>query len=390
MNTIARQQRIGFSRVRNGDGERYLRHWKRIPARSAAASTTLVAIAVLQVSVLAACEITVRDAAFLAPRDVHRLCVMGNSGDAAAQSIADSLAGWLEGPGRGMNLELVEVDADDSNVQWSEFAIPSAPPNLPVVALIGRSLGAGGRFVIDHWEPGPSPEDLAVLLESPVRKRLQSELGRSLAVLLFAPGTGPGGGSAQAVLDEVVRSWSERAPLGISIVRLDRTDHRERTVVSFLGLEADGPDWVGVVFGRGKLMGPPLEGTEITVENLSELIDKLDEDCSCEEPLPAMGVDIPLGWNDSLDASVVALADFAEEEDEVKSAPPVAAVALGDAPSESETPKIASGRAVTRDMEGSIPVLRATTLWISVAAVLVVLVASAGMFWRVRQRDFRG
>jgi len=89
----------------------------------------LVALAAVLSPVASACGTSVRDASFGVPRDVHRLCVIGDATDGSANADYESLAPWLEGPGAGLNLELVRVNADDPEVNWEEHAIPSAPPS---------------------------------------------------------------------------------------------------------------------------------------------------------------------------------------------------------------------------------------------------------------------
>ncbi|MFV2068114.1 MAG: hypothetical protein ACC645_14160, partial [Pirellulales bacterium] len=83
-------------------------------------------------------DVTVRDAAFQAPRDMHRLCVMHRHDDPAAEERVAALRDWLAASAAGLNIEVVSVDVDAPDVEWSEYAIPSAPPDLPVVVLAGR------------------------------------------------------------------------------------------------------------------------------------------------------------------------------------------------------------------------------------------------------------
>jgi len=269
-----------------------------------------VALVLALASAAVACEIKVRDAAFGSPRDMHRLCVMARGDDSSAQSIADELEGWLKKSGAGLNIELVFIAADDPKVRWSEYGIPSAPHRLPVVVLYGRNNGVRQSFFIEHWEPAPDDDDLAALVNSPVRQQLQEQLGGHLAVLLYAPGRNSDSGKSRDTLDQAVKHWGGDGAMGVSVVQLDRTDERERTLLSFIDLDPNGgDDWVGVVFGRGKLMAPPLQGAEITQPHVTELIKQLEEACSCSKPLTSMGVDIPLIWDERLDATVVRISE---------------------------------------------------------------------------------
>ncbi len=334
----------------------------------------------------AACEYLVRDFAFRARRDVHRLCVMARSGDKSADQIVASLSAWIDGEGSDLNLKLVCVDADDQNVDWAEYGIPSAPPVLPVVVLVGRNYGTGENFVVDHWEPAPQVEDLEALKTSPVRKQLQQELGRRLAVVLYSPGWGNGEGATQKVLDEFTRNWPASKSLGIIVIRLDRSDPSERCLLSFAGVPPpEGPDWVGVVFGRGKLMAPPLVGEAITVQRLQEQIAQLDQDCSCSKPLPSLGVDVPLVWNDRLDAAVVPLASPLEL---VEQKPAVLALpSLGGTVEASENAAVPVVSLTETEITGPPPSrsLLLTGLLLAVGAIVVVVAVGSVMMLR-RQR----
>lgn len=249
---------------------------------------------------------TVRDGAFLESRDTHRLCVIANADDSAGQGMYDGLRNRFETFGMGLNIELLRVSADDPSVRWSMYGIPSAPPSLPVVVLAGYHGAERRTFFIDYWESAPSIEDFDVLKESPVREAIRREVIRRLAVLLYVPGTGSDAGISEDVLDSVVDTWAKRERLGLSVVRLNRADKRERLLLSFIGVGTPGPDWVSVVFGRGKLM-PPLEGSDITEARLNGLIECLLAECTCLRPPCSLGVDIPMVWEETLDASIVPL-----------------------------------------------------------------------------------
>ena len=141
----------------------------------------IVALAafLIAVPVTRACfDLTVRDAAFGEPRDVHLLGVIAAADDPAGVEIYLRLEKWLSESGQELNIELQRVDAHDPDVPWMDYGIPSAPPALPVVVLAGRgsTFLARPNFLVDHWEPGPGDEELEVLRSSPARKEICSEL----------------------------------------------------------------------------------------------------------------------------------------------------------------------------------------------------------------------
>jgi hypothetical protein len=276
----------------------------------------LVLLGIMANPVWACIEGSVRDAAFQNDRDSHRLCVIANAEDPLAAQIHTRLEMWLDRLGNRLNIRLERINADDPSLLWPSLGIPSAPPNMPVVALVGLSPATRYPFVIDHWEPEPSNEDLAILETSPAREAIQHNVGNSWALLLYSAATGSDGRSLKATLAAVVKKWNEKQLLELRCVSFDRTDSRERLLCAFTGIAPAGPDWVGVVFGRGKLMAPPLVGAEINETNLTKLVEGLAVPCTCLQDPTSLGLDIPMLWNSSLDSTVVSIGS-ALEYDEV-------------------------------------------------------------------------
>jgi len=312
---------------------------------------------------------TVRMASFSEPREVHKLCVIANAGDAAGDALHARLETALAGYGAELNLELVRVKADDPALDWRALALPSVPPSLPVTVLVGLDSVQRRPFLIDHWEPAPTDDDLAALLGSPVREAVKREVAAHWAVLLYARGAGADAGATESVVRDAAKRWAEKQPPGVAVVPLDRTDPKERLLRAFIGLAAAGPDWVGVVFGRGKLMAPPLEGTAITEANLDRLIGLLLQPCTCLQAGTSLGVDIPMVWAEALDATVVALGEDAY----LETGPVVAAAAPAVPAAPNAAPAPASRVSVT-------------ALIVLGASVLVVVLATGGVLWRGRTR----
>ena len=250
---------------------------------------------------------SVRDAAVKAKRDVHHLCVIANRDDAAAEPVFKQLDTWLRADTDKLNVSLERVNADDPAIEWRDYGIPSVPPKLPVVALIGEFPSPRRAVVIDHWEPAPNENDLAILHSSPTREAIKQALATRWAVIVHAPGAQPRP-NVQSLLDAVDKKWGQDQPPGVAVIRFDRADARERVLCAFAGIESDGPDWVGIIFGRGKLMAPPLQGEEITENNLNQLLQRLAEPCTCLQQSITLGIDIPMTWEPALDAKLEAIA----------------------------------------------------------------------------------
>ncbi len=250
---------------------------------------------------------TVRDAAFQGKRDTHRLCVMGNKGDAEADAIYTRLNQWYQANKEGFNLRVERVNADDPEIRWERYGLPSAPPSFPVTVLVGISLFLQQSFLIEHWEPAPEDNALAALRATPSLEAAKQHLVDVWAVLLYARGTGDGAGKGQAVLANLVKRWeTEHAP-GVHLVLLERADPREKILCSFAGIKPEGPDWAGILFGRGRLMGPPLQGADITEENADRLLKNLTVPCTCLQESIALGIDVPLVWEPRLDEKFASL-----------------------------------------------------------------------------------
>lgn len=262
---------------------------------------------IIAIPVWACNEGSVRDAALQCNRDIHRLCVIANADDELAAQIHARLKTWLDGFENRLNMRLERINADDPSLLWPSLGVPAAPPSMPVVVLVGLSPATRYPFVIDHWEPEPSNEDLAILERSPAREAIQQNAMNSWALLLYSAAAGSDGRDLRGKLDAVVEKWNKRQLLELKCVNVDRTDPRERLLCAFTGITSAGPDWVGVVFGRGKLMAPPLLGAQIGETNLTKLVEGLAVPCTCLQDPATLGLDIPMPWDSSLDAAAISI-----------------------------------------------------------------------------------
>lgn len=344
-----------------------------------------ISLGLLGLKAAYACDaLTVRDAAFEDTRDVHRLTVIANAADPTGQAIYDRLQDWLEGPAADLNVSLLKVAADDPDVHWGEYGIPSAPPSLPVVVLAGPPDGPEGKgrsFYIDHWEGSPTDEDLALLVDSPARVALRTKLGQQIAAILHVRGSPEIGKDTEGLLQTAVKKWSKAGKPGLTVVSVDRADPKERLLLSFIAVKAEGPDWVGIVFGRGKFM-EPLAGKDITAVALNKRIESVTAKCTCLQDARSLGVDIPMTWDGELDKTVVPLIS---PEEAKKNAPALPILALEPPTS----PGVAA--ALAEDLqERSGSDLRGleTGLW-ALGALLVILPAFALIFF-YRKNASRG
>ncbi|HOZ49665.1 MAG TPA: hypothetical protein PLO37_22315 [Candidatus Hydrogenedentes bacterium] len=316
-----------------------------------------------------ACEDgSIRMAAFAEDRDVHRLCVIADAADPQGETVSTRLCAELTSLASELNITVERVPADDPAFEWQALALPSAPPERPVTVLVGWD-GVGRRpFVIDHWTPAPTPEELGAIIASPVRDALREAVPTHWAALLYAPAVPPAGGQARPLIEGIAKRWTEENPPGLRVVEMDRSDPRERLLCAFIGLDPEGPDWAGIVYGKGKLMAPPFEGESITEENLNALVAKLLEPCTCLQAGTRLGVDIPLRWAKAHDKAVVALGTDAYEE---AALPGVGSAPAGGQPS---------------DMGRRLPMLALAAVAVSVLAVAAGAVV---VVWQSRRGSGR-
>ncbi|UCD28553.1 MAG: hypothetical protein JSV03_15965 [Planctomycetota bacterium] len=248
-----------------------------------------------------------RDAAYDRPRDIHRLCVIGKGKDPEAREIHQRLAGWLEKSGKDLNLNLSLIDVEDPKINWHDYGLPSTPPPpFPATILVEHKTIENKSWFIEFWLPEPKAADLERMKTSPVREVIRREVGKHIAVLLYSRGTDQNTGQGRKVLEAVVKNWADKEQVGLTVIEINRADERERLFLPFVGLKPTGPDWVSVIFGRGKFM-LPLEGEEITEEILNEHIELLMGECTCLQSPMTLGIDILSTWNEADEKAVIPL-----------------------------------------------------------------------------------
>lgn len=276
----------------------------------------LLLLSGLLVSVAAfACEyLTVRDSAFVEPRDVHRLVLFTAEGDEGADEIARRLGDRLGLHGEDLNLEFEQVAVDAEGIDWSAYGIPGPPPSTPVTVLVGSNQRSGKPFFIKHWVPAPTDEEMNALIASPFRDRLAETLIREVAVIVHVPATTNAREDVSTLLAGVEAEWDAKEKCGVSRMTLDRTVPGEELLLSFLGVPEEGPDWVGVFFGRTKAMDPWI-GEEIQAADLHHQIETLVGECNCLQTAGSLGVDLPMIWTKAMDDSRTFLREATEEEE---------------------------------------------------------------------------
>ena len=249
---------------------------------------------------------TVRDAAFSGRRDEHRLCYFFAEGEPAAEETYLRIEAWFRANGDRLNVHPEQVNTSDPEVRWSDYGMTGPPPQLPVTALVGSSMLFRHPFVIDHWEPAPSNEELDQLFHAPSMEKAKERLVDIWGVVLYAV-QDTAQAQAGAWIEAAVKEWGDSHEPGLAFLRVDPEDPGERLFTALAELGPEAPECAAVVFGRGRLMAPLLRGEELTKENLYRLLDQLTVPCTCLADSTVMGLDLPVRWEEALDIRFAAL-----------------------------------------------------------------------------------
>lgn len=264
--------------------------------------STFLVIGLLTQSAWACNSGTVRDAGFAGPRDTYRLCVFAPESDTDLKAAYTRIEAWLKARGPEFNVQAEWVDSSAPDLEWSKYGLTSAPPQLPVSVLSGFSGQLRRSFVVAHWDPAPTNEELDTFFASPALAEAKKQLVGQWAVVLYAPLAAP-----NPEIEKAVSEWSKKNPPGVTFMPLDRKDPKEKLLTELGEISPESPDWVGILFARGKLKAPMLSGGDLTVDNLMRQLSELTEKCTCLQESSVFGLDLPMNWEKKLDERFAAL-----------------------------------------------------------------------------------
>ncbi len=247
---------------------------------------------------------TVRDAGFHSARDMFRLNVIAPRGDAQGDALYAMVEDRLRGCNGTLNIAPTRIEPGAAT-RWDDYGLDGPPAHFPAATLTGEVRGLRQLLFAGQWNAGLSAEDVAALLDSPLRTRLAEAVLHAWAVLLYSPGPNSPPERA-AIFDRVAKRWAIEQSPGVTLVTFDRNDPRERTLRAFAGLDNDMPDWLGIVFGKGKLLLPPLLGDKLTENGINEQLKRLAVQCTCIEETTVRSVSVPMRWDAALDKQIPA------------------------------------------------------------------------------------
>jgi len=265
-------------------------------------------------SALACEELTAGKALFQNRREMHSLCLFANSGDPQADEIYQRLESWSVDNAEKLNVKIERVTADDPAVAWDAHGMTEAPETLPQVVLVARHAPSKFSMVADAWTPAPSDEELALVLDSPLRQKLRADAALNLCVIVFSKGAA-GDTANLDMLKGLVEEWETEKEQEIVLIELDRNDPHERMFIQFTDINEEDSDWAAVFAGRALMLFPPFRGEYITRNNIIKKLEQLNMPCTCILDPRRMGVEIPIIWDDTDEAlaSTLMLPLYAEQ-----------------------------------------------------------------------------
>jgi hypothetical protein len=281
---------------------------------------------------LHACRYNVRDVGFVSLETVsYRLygyVGAGTSGDAMSAWRTVGTTSFLDS---NIECELIDPEAspDHRGLRYQQ-----EPPTAdrPTFSLVSPD----GQFLPLELPKALSGTDKAVaalmesVVRSPLRDRLQTEVVRSYAVVVLIEGADPQSqAKARTEVDEAVRdiaSVMDRFPKPVrmppQVIEIPRSAlAAEKVLLWSLGIGESMPEEpvAAVVYGRGRRLGPLLEGEAITRTQLSTMLGLLGQDCECDLDRSWMqGPLVPMSWGMEQQAEVLKEVGFDAENPMVK------------------------------------------------------------------------
>jgi hypothetical protein len=256
-----------------------------------------------------ACRYSVRDAGFvelgeagfrllISPAPDRENALRGAADDARRTWLADSN---IE-PALSNEAERAEIERLDSTSTDRDRV------------RFGLEKPSGGILVL-ALPLDPSADDREMLrrvsleiLSSTIQRELEANLPSRHAVLLHIEGgdTADDERVSRTLERAVAEFEKERASLPKSsagtpiVLRIPRANRaRERVILSALGIDDGGPEpRVAIVFGRGRVLGAPIAGSEISTSAIAQRLSLIGQSCECDLDRGVLrGTKLPLEWN---------------------------------------------------------------------------------------------
>lgn len=225
--------------------------------------------------------------------------------------------------------EVVNVDQQGSHPvnQHVNFWNINAFPTVIMVAEGCRSL-ALPAFSSDEPLRGQAWSVLENAVTSPKRDELMQHVAKAWCTVLLVEGEDAA--ENQRAREAVAQAGESIAgaitPMGRVIqegpqmvVVSPESSAQENVLLWSLGLDKSDGARAAVLYGRGRQMGPVLEGDDLTKDFLLDIFYAVGLDCGCEtDPRLLAGRVIPLRWGTDIQTEVAANLGFDPESPMVK------------------------------------------------------------------------
>ncbi len=227
---------------------------------------------------------------------------------------------------RDSNVELVTVRMDGSEPSGARKLLEAHQlDRLPAMVLVSPDQQS---LAVPLNRDAKTAETAVV--NSPLREKILKSAVETYGVVLLVEGNdAEQNRNARQVADAAVKQITEampRLPKPIHLPPLVLVVPPEQTaneniLLWSLGFEPDQQAWpaVGVLYGRGKRIGPVLRGADLRQPRLLQLLGVVGQDCECYLDRSWMhGPVMPARWGESVQKRVVAQLGFDAESPMIK------------------------------------------------------------------------
>lgn len=289
------------------------------------------------------CDLTIRQAGFI-NKDlsaynplIYRLQYVFESETPAEKKYVKKMRDYIDE-------ELPEV-----NIEFDTFALDTLPardqkairedkknPPMPFTMLFYGQEPAPWRT----WKRKVTTDELKELSFSDTKTKLNKNLVDNYCVLLLAKGTDEKATAcARAELAKFVKEGKMPVAPGGFGAEADPNGPKAKYVVMEMTREAikkelpfaavvsgrkkfeESEPWLGVIFGKGKMMDEVLVGKDIVSNNIYGSLAILEQSCSCSVDIQTFTTDLIMKWTEEQDERIIKIVSPEEEGDDMWDAP---------------------------------------------------------------------
>lgn len=248
---------------------------------------------------------TVRDSAFSSARDNYWIGMAFDKSDSDSQKRYDELSTWLAEHGNALNIKIEQILPDDAMYLRLRYGVTTPPTEFPITYFAGHHPAAPRPVTFFEWTPAPEITLFENLKANSVFASIRKNTTEHWATVLYARGTGQ---NKQKEVSTVVEEWKRSHAPGVALIELDHQNPEHEFLCAVTGIKEEGEDWVGVVFGKGRLLTPVLVGDAISSRELDRMLNRLTIPCTCLQAETVFGFDLPMFWDTGQEKAYAQLA----------------------------------------------------------------------------------